>query len=436
MAKELFQSPRGTYDILPADEPWWQFARKALQEEAESLGFQRIDVPIVEDSRLYERTTGETSDIVTKEMFGVTRASKGAEEDKEDKKIQLVLRPEFTPGIARAYLEHGLAALPQPLKLYTHGAVFRYSRPQKGRYRQFEQMNYEVIGDASSLADVSVILLTWNILGRLALRDDTVIDINCLGDAKCRPKMRKVLLDYLSQNLTKLAPIDGERMRKNPFRVLDSKEQKTREIVRGGPPLLDYLCEECKRHFREVLEMLDELNIPYNVDPFLVRGLDYYARTAFEVRKKGDETRQDAFGGGGRYDGLIELLGGRPTPGVGCALGTDRIVEYMKEREIKIPEERVADVFVVAIGDPALKIALSLTYKLKSRDIRAGLSLSKNGLKEQLGMANRLGARCVIIVGEREVRDKTAIVKDMGEGSQETVPLSDVENVLAKKLQQ
>jgi len=429
-----FQSPRGTYDILPPDAPYWIFARQALKEEAESLGFQRIEVPVFEDIRLYERTTGETSEIVTKEMFGVTRASKDVEVEKEDRAVQLVLRPEFTPGIARAYLERGMQAFPQPVKLYTDGSVFRYSRPQKGRFRQFEQMNYEVIGDASPLADVAVITLTWNIFKRLSLFKELVVDINSLGDLKCRPKMRRVLLDFLSQNLTKLAPLDVERVRRNPFRVLDSKEPKTLVVVKKAPQLLDYLCDDCKKHFSQVLETLDELNIPYNLDPTLVRGLDYYTRTAFEVRRVDDETRQNAFGGGGRYDGLIELLGGRPTPGVGAALGTDRIIEAMKEQGVKLPDSKLADAFVVAIGEHAFKVTLPLVERLKAKDIRTGMTMTKNGLKEQLSMADRLGVRFVIIVGEREVRDKTAIVKDMDEGSQETVSFTGLENLIEKQL--
>jgi histidyl-tRNA synthetase len=295
-------------------------------------------------------------------------------------------------------------------------------------------MNFEVIGDGSSSADLAVFLLTWNILKRLNLSRDIIIDINCLGDSQCRPKMRQVLLDYLSQNLVKLAPIDVERVRRNPFRALDSKEPKTLSIVKKGPPLLDYLCEQCKKHFSLVLEALDELNIPYNLDPFLVRGLDYYTRTAFEVRKVDDETRQNVFGGGGRYDGLIELIGGRPTPGVGAALGVDRLVEYIKEKGIKIPATPVTDAFVVAIGERALKQGIHLTERLKAREIRTGIALTRNGLKEQLGMANRLGARLVVIIGEREVRDKTAIVKDMEEGSQETVGFTEIEETLEKKL--
>lgn len=434
MAKELYKSPRGTYDILPQDTAYWMYARQVLREEAESLGFQRIEVPLFEDRRLYERGTGESTDIVMKEMFGVSRASKQAETDKEDRSQELVLRPEFTPGIIRSYLENGMQGLPQPVKLYTDGPVFRYNRPQKARFRQFFQMNYEVVGDASPGSDVAVILLTWNIFKRLGLADGIILDINSIGDAKCRPKMRKVLLDYLSQNLTKIADIDVDRVRMNPFRVLDSKEPKTMAIVRKGPQLVDFLCDDCKKHFSQVLEMLDELAIPYNLDPYLVRGLDYYTRTTFEIRRADDETRQNSLGGGGRYDGLVELLGGRPTPAVGCASGMDRIVEYMKEMQVKVPDQKLADAFVVAIGEHALKVALPLVGKLKANDIRTGMALTKNGIKEQLNMANRLGVRFVVILGEREVRDNSVIVKDMNEGSQETVSLSELEKILVDKL--
>jgi histidyl-tRNA synthetase len=434
MAKKQFQTPRGTYDILPADAPLWWYARQVLREEAESLGFQRLELPIFEDQRLFERATGETTDIVSKEMFGVIRASKQAETDREDAPQQLVLRPEFTPGIIRSYLEQGMQGWPQPVKLYTDGPIFRYSRPQKGRYRQFHQMDYEIIGDASPAADVAVILLTWNIFRRLGLADDVIVDINSLGDIQCRPKMRKHLVDYLSQHLNKLAPEDIDRVRHNPFRVLDSKEPKTLAVIKSGPKLIDLLCDDCKQAFHQVLELLDELRIPYNLDPSLVRGLDYYNRTTFEVRRTDDETRQNALGGGGRYDGLVELLGGRPTPAVGAAPGMDRMIEYMKEKQGHVPEQKLADAFVVAIGEHALKVAMPLVERLKAKGIRSGMTMTKNGIKEQLGMANRLGVRFVVILGEREVREKEAILKDMDEGSQETITLQDIEYILEKKL--
>jgi histidyl-tRNA synthetase len=429
MAKEHFQSPRGTYDILPDEAKYWQTLEKVTSEECSAFGFGRIEVPMFEQKGLYIRSTGATTDIVEKEMFGVSRLTK-IEKEKEE---ELVLRPEFTPGIIRAYLEHGMTALPQPVRLWTSGSVFRYSRPQRLRFREFRQVDYEVIGDASPYADATVIFLTWAIMQRLGLSEYLILDINSVGDKKCRPKIRKALIDYFSQKRHKLGADDRRRLEENPLRILDSKDPESQETIKGAPNLLDLLCPECKAHFQSVLEQLDELAIPYNLEPRLVRGLDYYTRTAFEVRRTDDTTRQSSLGGGGRFDYLVEELGGRSTPATGCALGVERIIDLMKEKQVEVTEGKGPTAYVVSIGESAQKRCLPLVSELKKAGLAVGCSISKGGLAEQLGAAERMGVRFVLIMGEKEIREGTVLLKDMQEGSQEPVLVKNLSRILREK---
>ncbi|MBU0670819.1 histidine--tRNA ligase, partial [Patescibacteria group bacterium] len=299
---------KGMKDILPADQRYWQAILKACRRIASSHMFEWIETPVLESTALYQRTTGKTSDIVKKEMF--TFVDQGNE--------SVTLRPEFTPGIARAYVEHGMLNLPQPVKLFSYGPLFRHDKPQAGRYRQFTQLNFEIFGDAAPAVDAELIAMQYFILFDVGL--ESIIHVNSIGCPNCRPQYKQLIIDYFKSKRKNLCEDCKDRLTKNPLRILDCKEEVCREIAAEAPQTVDYLCEECKEHFMKVLEHLDDADIPYALDPKIVRGLDYYTKTTFEafLIEKGEEKigRQTALGAGGRYDGLIESLGGRAeTPG-------------------------------------------------------------------------------------------------------------------------
>lgn len=425
--------PRGTKDILPEEQKYWNLTKEAVKGECQGFGFARIDVPIFEFKSLFMRGTGKSTDIVTKEMYEVRRAEDVEAEDGD--KDEMVLRPEFTPGIARSYIENGMQGLPQPVKLYYFGPVFRYDRPQKGRFREFYQYGYEVIGDPDPSADATVILLSWQILNKLGIGKNLIVEINSIGDKVCRPKIRKAISDFFSKNQNKLSEEDKKRLTLNPLRILDSKDPNIQELIADAPQTVDNLCNACRDHFRTLLEYLDELNIPYDLNARLVRGLDYYTRTVFEIRDQEDTSRQSSLGGGGRYDELIEALGAKPTPGVGFSGGVERTIEKIKENNLEIAELSRVQIFVVQLGDKAKKRCLNLVKKLDEAGYPSACALSEDNLKSQLGTANEMNARIALIMGQREVLDGTVIVKDLKDGSQETVYLDDLEKNLAKKLQ-
>jgi histidyl-tRNA synthetase len=311
--------------------------------------------------------------------------------------------------------------------------MFRYDRPQKGRFRQFNQAGVEIIGDGDSLSDSIAILLLWQIFTDLGLSEDIVVEINSIGCKTCRTKYKKKLLDYYQSYKNFLCADCLKRMEANPLRLLDCKEEKCQKIAATAPQLIDFLCIDCKNHFMKTLEYLDDLSIPYDLNPRLVRGLDYYTRTAFEVRYKNDLGRQASLGGGGRYDNLIELMGGRPTPAIGWAIGYERIIEKLKEKNVSIAEKGNTDLFIIQIGEKARKKALNLLSELSKKNYNASCVLGKESLKSQLKAANGMNAKVVIIIGQREALDNTVIVKNMDDASQETINLNKLEKYLEKR---
>jgi len=431
MAENL-RTPRGTKDILPEEQRTWLFLADVVQKKCESFGCGRIETPIFEYGEIFTKSLGQTSDIVTKEMYQVSRASTQLEPD--DEKRILVLRPEFTAGIVRSYLEHGMKTWPQPVKLYYWGPIFRYDRPQAGRFRQSHQFGVEIIGDADPLTDAFVIYLGYQIFKKIGLEKNLIVDINSIGCSLCRPKMKKRLTEYFEKFLSTLCADCNRRFVENPLRILDCKEEKCQRVLRGAPQVVDMLCETCKNNFKQILENLDNLQIPYNLNPRLVRGLDYYTRTVFEFLDKGDTSRQSALLGGGRYDNLIKIFGGPDTPAIGFAAGIERIVTKMKEAGIEIPEIKTADVCLVQIGDKARKKALSLLSDLEEAGIDVACILGKESLKGQLRMASRLKAKICLIMGQREALDQSVIVRDMEDGSQETIKLKKLIDVLKDRL--
>jgi histidyl-tRNA synthetase len=435
MAENL-RTPRGTKDILPDEQKYWQYLNQVIAEKCESFGCGKITTPIFEYADVFTRGLGLASDIVTKEMFQVNRA-KNIENQinmEEDESKMLIMRPEITGGIVRSYIEHGMKTWPQPVKLYYDGPCFRYERPQAGRYRQFNQFGVEIIGDSDPLTDASTIYLAYQIFRKIGLSDNLVIDINSIGDATCRAKMKKKLTDYFEKFLGSLCPDCNRRYLENPLRILDCKEEKCQRIITGAPQIVDMLCSDCKTHFKQVLENLDNMQIPYNLNPRLVRGLDYYTRTVFEFYEKSDTSRQSTLLAGGRYDDLIKMMGGADTPAVGFAAGQERIIEKIKDLEIDIPEPVMTEVTLVQIGDKARKTCLPLISKMEDAGIKATCILGKDSLKSQIRMAVKLKAKIALIIGQREVLDKSVIIRDMVDGVQETVKIDKIIDVLKRKL--
>jgi histidyl-tRNA synthetase len=346
----------------------------------------------------------------------------------------VVMRPEATASIARAYINHGMVNLPQPVKLYYWGPMFRRERPQSGRQRQFHQFGFEILGDSSPVIDAQIIAIVHNFYQQIGL-DGISIQVNSIGCPDCRKTYIQELSTYYKSKKKLLCEDCKKRLVKNPLRLLDCKNPSCQFVKAEAPQIIDWLDEDCKNHFMKVVEYLDELNISYKLNPYLVRGLDYYTRTVFEVWPKEEkESSQSALCGGGRYDGLVELLGGRPTPAVGVAVGVERIITQLRSREIKIPVEAAPDVFLAQIGDQAKVKTLILFEQLRRDGIFVAESFSKDGLKSQLELANRLKVKYALILGQKEVMDGTILVRDMESGVQEIIDFNKTVSEIKKKL--
>jgi histidyl-tRNA synthetase len=414
MGKQQIQSLRGMYDLLPDEAAKYDHILEAFRTVTQAAGYGRLETPILEDKALFERGVGADTDAVSKEMY--------AFEDRSEHDV--AMRPEFTAGIVRAFIEHGMNSLPQPVKLYAYGPLFRYDRPQAGRQRQFNQVNVEAIGEAAPSVDAQVIMLAQRFFRRIRL-GNVSLQLNSIGDAACRPKYKKVLIEYLQSNEKKLAPVDRERIAKNPLRVLDSKEPSTVAVLADAPQTLNYLCDACQAHFSGVLEYLDDLGVAYELNPLLVRGLDYYTRTVFEFYGE-REGAQAALGGGGRYDALVELLGGQATPAVGFALGLERIVLELDAAGVSVMEGSPRRVYVASLGEPARLAAFRLIEHLLDGSVGAIGAVDRDGIGSQLARADKLGVPYAVIIGQKEVREETVILRDMASGAQEILPLASI----------
>jgi len=429
VTKEKFipQTLRGMKDILPEEQKYWTFLLEKLEKNSRIYGFEKISTPILEDEALFTRSIGVATDIVEKEMFSFF--------DKGNRRI--ALRPEMTASVVRAYIEHGMANLPQPLKLYSFGQVFRYEKPQGGRQREFNQFNLEVLGSGNPIIESQIIVLTRNIFEELEIEFE--IQVNSLGCSDCRREYQKKLLEAVRFKKKLLCSTCQDRLARNPLRIFDCKEKKCQEFSQALPYLIDSLCDTCKNHFIKVLENLDELQIPYNLNPKLVRGLDYYTKTVFEfwptrVGLSEDDKAKIALAAGGRYDQLVQELGGKPTPACGLAFGLERLVEEMKIQKSHLPSEKKTPVFLAHIGETAKKKVLALFENLREKKIDVKEALAKDSLRTQLELANKIGARIVLILGQDEVSNKTIIIKDMRSGIQEIVDLNKVVNEIKKRL--
>jgi histidyl-tRNA synthetase len=421
---------RGMKDILFDEYKYWDLVIKKASELAKIYSFKRVETPILEKSELYERSSGKTSDVVTKEMYSFL--------DKNGERVSL--RPEATPSLARIYIEHGMINLPQPVKMFWLGPLFRHDKPQAGRYRQFHQYDLEIFGDPSPVADALMILVAYNFFRELQI--GVQVQINSIGCKECRPVYVSKLLEFYKERgkRSKLCYDCKKRIIKNPLRLLDCKEEvciKTRE---DAPHIVDSLCDSCRNHFVKVLEYLDELEVSYNLNPYLVRGLDYYNRTVFEFVATGDENNapeekaQMALCGGGRYDDLVEHMGGRPTPACGFGLGLERTIMIIKEKNIPLKRDDEVLIFLAQLGEQSRRKLIVLFEEMRRSGFKVRQAFTKDSLKAQLEEADRLGAKFSLILGQKELMDGTILLRDMESGIQEVIDYKKLKVELEKRL--
>lgn len=414
--------PRGTKDILPSEVGAWRYVEGVLRDLCARFGFQEIRTPIFEHTELFQRGIGDTTDVVEKEMYTFT--------DRGNRSI--TLRPENTASAVRAFVEHKMYADADPAKLFYIGPMFRYDRPQAGRQRQFHQFGVEVLGVASPNVDAEIIVLAVEILKTLGLRD-LQLKINTVGCPKCRPVYRKMLQDYFRPHFDELCPLCQSRFDRNPMRILDCKNPKCHALAEGAPKLLDCLDDDCKAHFEKVQEYLKAVGISYEIDPTLVRGLDYYTRTAFEIQYP-PLGAQSAVCGGGRYDGLVEEVGGPATPGIGFAMGLERLILALESQHLLPTFDESLEVFVVAPKEDTETLAFRMVTELREAGLKAALDYKQGSMKSQMKAANRRNARYVVILGEEELGRGCVTVRDMRtedkEHNQKEIPLSDITTIL------
>ncbi len=420
--KPAFVAVKGIYEIMPAEFPWWDRFLEVAEGVSKFYNFERIETGIVENADLFLRSAGGEGTDVHKEMFFI-----------KSNKDKWVLRPEATASVARAYIEYGFSRLQQPVKLFYFGPMFRHENPQAGRYREFRQFGVEIIGGENDpVFDAQAISLASRILKEIGFKD-VVVEVNSIGCRVCQPAIKKKIQKYYRTNIKKVCRDCQTRIDVNPFRVFDCKREECQEVKKAAPVFLDLVCSNCQKHLKDVLEYLEELSISYELNNNLVRGLDYYDRTVFEIfveagskgEKKEENASKLAVGGGGRYDYLIEMIGGRPTAGVGFSFGVERIIEIMKKKEIKIPAQKnkYKSVFFVHVGEVAKKRSLKLVEELRKNGVGVIEGLSKDSFAKQLKMADKGGAEVAVILGQREVFEESVIIKNLKTGIQETVPV-------------
>lgn len=416
----MYQAPRGTSDILPDEQMYWGYLRRHAEDICRIYGYQRIDTPTFEDSRLFRRGIGEGTDIVEKEMYTFEDRS-GSE---------LTLRPEGTASICRAYIQHGMHNLPQPVRLYYFTDIFRYERPQSGRYRQHHQFGIEAIGEEDAALDAEIIDIAWRLYSNLGLQRLSLY-LNSIGCSACRPAYLVKLRDYYLQHEGSICADCTRRLQNNTLRLLDCKNPPCVPLTEKAPRSTDHLCGQCQEHFEKLKTYLGILGIPFTLNHRLVRGLDYYNRTVFEVAPEGEIASQVTIGGGGRYDHLIEDIGGKPTPAVGFATGIERLVLNLKKQGINVPDNTSTNrTFIAYLGNEAKQKALDLAGKLRASHINTTLSVGDRSLKAQLRHASSIGAHYAIIIGEDEVKAGNAVLRDMVNGEQETIPQDSITSKL------
>jgi histidyl-tRNA synthetase len=414
----LHKAPRGTFDILPQEHSYWKYVEEKAASLCRLYGYQPLSTPVFEDAQIFTKTVAGGTDIVDKEMYIF--------EDKSGQ--ELALRAEGTAPVCRAYLEHGLFNLSQPVKLYYIGPAFRYERPQSGRYRQHHQFGFEALGDADPALDAEVIEMARQFFYSLGLSRFS-IQLNSIGCKLCRPRYLEVLRQHYSGYTDHLCPDCKARLVKNPLRLLDCKKPSCQEVAKTAPKIPDYLCHDCQLHFQSVQKYLGAMGIPFQLNPRLVRGLDYYTRTVFEIepREKGG---QSTLGGGGRYDNLIEELGGKPTPAVGFAAGLERIILNLKKQKLDIPSLPKPDAFIAYVEEEAKIEALKLASELRKAGIAVIMATGDKSLRGQMRQANSLDIVYALILGKQEISKRNVMLRDMRSGEQKTIPLAEIASFL------
>lgn len=416
--------PRGTADILPGEVEIWQYIENKARNLCQRYNYAEIRTPIFEHTELFQRGVGETTDIVEKEMYTFV--------DKGDR--SMTLRPEGTASVVRAYVENKLFGLPQqPTKLFYIGPMFRYERPQAGRTRQFTQFGVEAIGAKDPSIDAEVIALAMQLYKELGL-SDLHLELNSVGCHKCRPKHKAALLEHLHGVRDQLGTEDQSRLERNPLRVLDSKDPKTQDLTKDAPSILEFLCEDCAPHFQKVQDYLTEMEIPFKINPRMVRGLDYYTQTAFEIMIEGF----GAIGtvcGGGRYNGLVEQIGGQDMPGIGFALSIERLILALQTQGVELPIKRHIDCYLITLGEAAKQKSVSLAQEWRSAGLRIDKDYLDRNMKPQMKSADRLAASYVVILGENELEKNVVVLKEMETGKQEEVSYDKAKQIMLERIE-
>ncbi len=411
--------PKGTKDVLPKDSYKWQFVENAAREVAAAFNISEIRTPVFEHTELFLRGVGETTDVVTKEMYTF--------EDKGGRSI--TLKPEGTAGAARMFIENGLSAQPLPLKAFYIAPCYRYERPQAGRLREFHQFGIEVFGSKEAECDAEVIFAASTFLNKIGIKS-TRLEINSIGCKECRAEYNKALKDYFRPHLDEMCPTCRGRFDKNPLRMIDCKEEECKKITAGAPKILDYLCPDCKAHFEKVKSLLDGLGVEYVVNPNIVRGLDYYTRTVFEFVST-DIGAQGTVCGGGRYDKLISELGGGEVPAIGFAAGIERLLLLMENTGVAFPEKPAPIIYVAGMDEVTRQKAFNIVCGLRLKGVAAECDLTNRSLKAQFKYADKLGAKYVAVIGESELESGTVNLKKMSDGTQTVVAISDIYSYLS-----
>ena len=413
-------APRGTKDVLPSETPRWEYVESKFREACYLYGYRELRTPTFEHTELFTRNLGETTDVVSKEMYTFeTRGGKS-----------LTLRPEGTAPAIRAYVQHNLGALLPVNKVYYIGRLFRYERPQAGRYREHTQLGIEAIGSQDPAIDAEIISLAVHFFKSIGL-SQFELKLNSIGCPECRPKYREALVEYAKGKLDKLCPTCVQRYEQNPLRMLDCKVPQCKEIFAEAPKIPDYLGNECKAHFEKVQEYLKSLGIEYTLDPNLVRGFDYYTKTAFEFVATGIGS-QNAIGGGGRYDNMVEEIGGQQTPSMGFGLGLDRLMLTLESLGIELPVKNGITAFIAAMGENARSEAVKMLFALRESGISADMDYNGKSLKAQMKLVDKLNAKYAVILGDNEINDKAATVRNMQSSEQVTVPFAELADFFKK----